>query len=81
MPLAESVRDGKLPAERALLTLYAYYLPTYSQQDWFAGSGWMPGRSTLLNILSSAAYVLEPLYQHYGDYDRTAPVISPTKRR
>ena len=44
-----------------------YHLPIYRQQDWFAGSGWMPDRSTLLNILASAAYVLEPLYQHYAD--------------
>ena len=46
---------------------YAFHLPTYRQQDWYAGSGWMPDRSTLLNILASAAYVLEPLYQHYAD--------------
>jgi hypothetical protein len=66
--------DTSIAAE-IIVGKYAYHLPTYRQQDWFAGSGWMPQRSTLLNILSSAAYVLEPLYHHSADYLRTAPVI------
>jgi transposase len=53
----------------------AFHLPIYRQQDWFASSGWMPDRSTLLNILASAAYVLEPLYLDYASHVRTAPVI------
>ncbi len=28
---------------------YSYHLPIYRQQDYFAGSGWAPGRSTLIN--------------------------------
>jgi len=31
----------------------------------FAGSGWTPGRSTLLNILTAAAFVIEPLIAHF----------------
>jgi hypothetical protein len=41
----------------------------------------MPDRSTLLNIQASAAYVLEPLYQHYADHVRTAPVIPTDETR
>ena len=37
----------------------------YRQQDLFAGSGWTPGRSTLLNILTAAAFVMEPLVAHF----------------
>ena len=37
-----------------------YHLPIYRQQDWFAGSGWMPSRSTLLNIQSAAAELIHP---------------------
>lgn len=73
--LVEGNRYDTSIAAEITTAKYAYYMPTYRQQDWFAGSGWMPSRSTLLNILSSAAYVLEPLYQHYADYVRTAPVI------
>jgi len=73
--LVEGNRYDTSIAAEIVAAKYAYHLPIYRQQDWFAGSGWMPDRSTLLNILASAAYVLEPLYQHYADYVRTAPVI------
>jgi transposase len=74
--LVEGNRYDASVAAEIVVGKYAYHLPTYRQQDWFAGSGWMPQRSTLLNILSSAAYVLEPLYLHYADLARTAPVIA-----
>jgi transposase len=73
--LVEGNRYDTGIAAEIVTAKYAYHLPTYRQQDWFAGSGWMPGRSTLLNIMSSADYVLEPLYLHYGDWVRTSPVI------
>jgi hypothetical protein len=36
------------------------HLPIYRQQDQFAGSGWTPGRSTLLNIVSQVEFVITP---------------------
>lgn len=44
---------------------YGYHLPIYRQQDYFAGSGWTPGRSTLLNLLVAAAFVIRPLVEHF----------------
>jgi transposase len=73
--LVEGNRYDTSIAAEIVAAKYAYHLPIYRQQDWFAGSGWMPDRSTLLNILASAAYVLEPLYQHYADQVRVSPVI------
>ena len=73
--LVEGDRYDTSIAAEIVTAKYAYHLPVYRQQDWFAGSGWMPDRSTLLNIQASAAYVLEPLYEHYADHVRTAPVI------
>ena len=73
--LVEGNRYDTSIAAEIVTAKYAYHLPTYRQQDWFAGSGWMPDRSTLLNILASAAYVLEPLYQYYAGQVRAAPVI------
>ncbi|HEY1598848.1 MAG TPA: IS66 family transposase [Pirellulales bacterium] len=73
--LVEGNRYDTGIAAEIVTAKYAYHLPTYRQQDWFAGSGWMPGRSTLLNIMASSAYVLEPLYLHYADWVRTSPVI------
>jgi len=42
----------------------ATHLPVYRQQDLFAGSGWTPQRSTLLNILANSAFVIRPLAEH-----------------
>ena len=44
---------------------FGYHLPYYRQQDWFAGSGWTPSRSTLLNISAAVAAVLRPLADYY----------------
>jgi hypothetical protein len=44
---------------------YSYHQPIYRQQDYFAGSGWMAGRSTLLNILVSSAFVIRPLIDYF----------------
>jgi len=44
---------------------FGYHLPIYRQQDWFAGSGWAPGRSTLINILAGSFFVVEPLLAYF----------------
>ncbi len=41
-----------------------HYLPIYRQQDLFASSGWTPGRSTLLNIVTQVAFVIQPLHDY-----------------
>jgi transposase len=41
-----------------------HYLPIYRQQDIFAGSGWTPSRSTLLNIVTQVAFVLLPFHDY-----------------
>ena len=73
--LVEGNRYDTSVAAEIITAKCAYYLPVYRQQDWFAGSGWMPSRSTLLNIQANAAYVLEPLYQHYVEQVLAAPVV------
>lgn len=41
-----------------------HHMPIYRQQDIFAGSGWTPARSTLLNIVTSVCFVIGPLVEH-----------------
>jgi transposase len=73
--LVEGNRYDTSVAAEIITAKCAYFLPIYRQQDWFAGCGWMPQRSTLLNIMASAAYVLEPLYRHYADCVRRTPIV------
>ncbi len=58
--------DSSVAAE-IITGKYGYHLPIYRQQDYFAGSGWTPTRSTLLNILQSSSRVLRPLVQYFGE--------------
>jgi|GEM_PF-2134992 len=38
-----------------------HYIPIYRCQDLFFGSGWIPSRPTLLNIVTQSVFVLTPL--------------------
>jgi len=59
--LVEGDRYDTSVAAEIMTAKYGYHLPVYRQQDLFAGSGWTPARSTLLNILTATAFVIEPL--------------------
>ena len=56
--------DASVAAE-IITGKYSYHLPIYRQQDYFAGSGWAPGRSTLINILAGSFFVIEPLLAYF----------------
>ena len=59
--LVEGDRYDASVAAEIITAKYGFHLPVYRQQDLFAGCGWTPDRSTLLNILTAAAFVIEPL--------------------
>ncbi len=56
--------DTSLAAE-IITAKYGFHLPVYRQQDLFAGCGWAPQRSTLLNILVASAFVIRPLAEYF----------------
>lgn len=66
--LVEGNRYDTSVAAEIIAAKYGYHLPFYRQQDWFAGSGWTPTRSTLLNILVAAEQVLRPLAGYYREW-------------
>jgi transposase len=41
---------------------FAFHVPTYRQQDWFAQCGWFPSRSTVNDLLNYAVATIGPLY-------------------
>lgn len=63
--LVEGNRFDTSVAVEIIAARFFYHLPYYRQQDLFAGSGWTPSRSTLLNIVTASEFVLEPLAMHY----------------
>jgi transposase len=62
--LVEGDRYDTSVAAEIITAKYGFHLPVYRQQDLFAGSGWTPARSTLLNILTASAFAIGPLAEH-----------------
>lgn len=63
--LVEGNRYDSSVAAEVITGKYAYHLPIYREQDYFAGSGWTPCRSTLLNLLVCSAFVIRPLVEYF----------------
>jgi transposase len=62
--LVEGNRYDTSVAAEVITGKYAYHLPIYREQDYFASCGWTPGRSTLLNLLEASARVIRPLIEY-----------------
>lgn len=63
--LVEGNRYDSSVAAEIITGKYAYHLPLYRLQDYFAGCGWTPSRSTQANILAGATFVIEPLLKFF----------------
>jgi len=73
--LVEGDRYDTSIAAEVLTAKYGYHLPIYRQQDLFAGSGWTPSRSTLLNILAASAFAIRPLAEHVRRVVLASPIV------
>jgi len=65
--LVEGNRYDTSVAAQITTSKYGFHLPTYRQQDQFAGSGWAPSRGTLLNILVATATCIRPFVLYLRD--------------
>jgi transposase len=73
--LVEGNRFDTSVAVEIIASRFFYHLPYYRQQDVFAGSGWTPSRSTLVNLVTASEFVLQPLAQYYRDLLGTIEVV------
>lgn len=58
--LVEGDRYDTSVAAAVVEAKWFHHLPIYRHQDIFAGSGWTPSRSTLLNLVSQVQFVIMP---------------------
>jgi transposase len=68
--LVEGDRYSTSIAATIIEAKWFHYLPIYRQQDLFAGSGWTPSRSTLLNIVKQVEFVVTPFVAYMTDLVR-----------
>ena len=62
--LVEGDRYDTSVAATVVEAKWFHHLPIYRHQDVFAGSGWIPSRSTLLNLVSQVQFVITPFIAH-----------------
>ena len=73
--LVEGNRYDSSVAAEIVTAKYGYHLPVYRQQDLFAGCGWTPSRSTLLNVMAATAELIRPLVEFFAAAVRQDTVI------
>ncbi len=54
---------------------FAFHVPTYRQQDWFAQWGWFPSRSTVNDLMNYAVDTIGPLYQQMWQLLLSQPIL------
>ena len=54
---------------------FAFHVPTYRQQDWFAQYGWFPSRSTINELINYAVPRIVPLYRQMWHLLLRQPII------
>ena len=73
--LVDGNRFDTSVAVEIIASRFFYHLPYYRQQDQFAGLGWSPSRSTLLNLVTASEFVLQPLVGYYHDLIQQVDVL------
>jgi len=79
--LVEGDKYGTSVAAQIITGKYGYHLPLYRLEDYFAGTGWTPSRSTQCNILAQAYFVLEPLLAYFKTLVQRDPVVGTDETR
>ena len=62
--LVEGDRYDTSIAATIIQAKWDHHMPVYRQQDIFAGSGWTPSRSILMNLIIRACFVLTPMFEY-----------------
>ena len=63
--ITEGDRYDSSVAAEIITGKFSYHLPLYRLQDYFAGCGWTPSRSTQNNILTNVMFIIEPLLAYF----------------
>jgi len=54
---------------------FAFHMPTYREQDWFAQCGWFPSRSTTNDLIGYGVDTIGPLYQQMWSLLLAQPIV------
>jgi len=54
---------------------FAFHMPTYREQDWFAQCGWFPSRSTTNDLINYSVDTIGPLYNQMWSLLLAQPIL------
>jgi transposase len=54
---------------------FAFHMPTYREQDWFAQCGWFPSRSTTNDLINYGVDTIGPLYKQMWSLLLAQPIV------
>ena len=63
LSIVESCKYDFSVIAAVLAMKYAFHVPTYREQDWFAQCGWFPSRSTVNDLINYGVTTVDPLYR------------------
>jgi transposase len=63
LAIVESCKYDFSVIAAVLAMKYAFHVPTYREQDWFAQCGWFPSRSTINDLINYGVTTVDPLYR------------------
>ncbi len=75
LSIVESCKYDFSVIAAVLAMKYAFHVPTYREQDWFAQCGWFPGRSTVNDLINYSVATVEPLYRQMWSLLLSQPIL------
>ena len=75
LAIVESCKYDFSVIAAVLAMKFAFHMPTYREQDWFAQCGWFPSRSTTNDLINYGVQTIEPLYQQMWRLLLSQPIL------
>jgi transposase len=75
LAIVESCKYDFSAIATILAMKFAFHMPTYREQDWFAQCGWFPSRSTTNDLINYSVDTIGPLYNQMWSLLLGQPIL------
>jgi len=75
LSIVESCKYDFSVIAAVLAMKFAFHVPTYREQDWFAQCGWFPSRSTVNDLINYSVATVDPLCRQMWSLLLSQPIL------
>ena len=75
LSIVESCKYDFSVIAAVLAMKFAFHVPTYREQDWFAQCGWFPSRSTVNDLINYGVATVDPLCRQMWSLLLSQPIL------